>query len=102
MVQAIGSASVANGFRTDVSAGVLEAQLNRFQVQLADWCNCPSGKTPEGKAKIQQIQDKADAVKAQLERIAATKATQSSASNQANVAPSTRTTTTGTFLDTFA
>ena len=102
MVQAIGSANVANGFGTGVGAGVLEAQLNRYQVQLADWCNCPSGKTPEGKAKIRQLQDQADAVKAQLERVAATKARQSSASDQANVAPSTPATTSATFLDTFA
>ena len=117
MVQAVGSAGVATGSDGGASTGVLEAQLNRYQIQLSDWCNCPSGKTPEGKAKIQQIQDQTDAVKAQLDRLAAAKARQSSVSDQVTVIPvssappgvaervtpsATRATTLGSFLDTFA
>jgi hypothetical protein len=44
----------------------MRAQLSRYEVQLADWCNCPSGKTAEGKKKIEELQQKADAAKAQL------------------------------------
>jgi len=70
MVQAIGSSVTANSGGTRASSSVLDAQLSSYQRQLADWCNCPSGKTPEGKAKIRELQDKADAVKTQLQRIA--------------------------------
>lgn len=40
------------------STASLEAQLNRYQVQLADWIHCASCNTPEGKAKIKEISDK--------------------------------------------
>lgn len=74
MVQAFGVPGVGSGTGrgsgTGGSAGVLETQLARYEIQLTDWCSCPSGKTPDGKAKIQQIQDKAAAVKAQPARIA--------------------------------
>jgi hypothetical protein len=50
MLSAIGNAPSA----TLPSAG-LDAQLARLQTQLADWVNCPSCKTPEGKAKIAEI-----------------------------------------------
>lgn len=73
MVLAIGSGSCNPSPVEGSSAGVLEAQLTRYQIQLADWCSCPSGKTPEGMATIQRIQNQLDAVKAQLARIAATK-----------------------------
>jgi hypothetical protein len=87
MVQAVGLPPVAGAVGAGTSSGVLEAQLNRYQIQLADWCNCPSGKTPEGKAKIQDLQNKANAVQAQLDRIAAAKAAQASSANQANANP---------------
>ncbi|TRZ55797.1 MAG: hypothetical protein D4S02_17145 [Rhodocyclaceae bacterium] len=52
----------ASSFPTDSVAGgsgvALEGQLARYQVQLADWVNCPSCTTREGKAKIQELSDK--------------------------------------------
>ncbi len=69
-IQSIASSSSAgSAYPTRPSASVLEAQLNRYEVQLADWCNCGSAKTPEGKAKIQDLTNKADTIKAQLEKI---------------------------------
>ena len=79
MVQAIGSSALSHGFGPRTSAATLEAQLNRYEIQLADWCHCGSAKTPEGKAKIQEITDKADAVKAQLEKINQAKPAQQAA-----------------------
>lgn len=87
-MQAIGFPSIANGVGAEASSGVLEAQLSRYQTQLADWCNCPSGKTPAGKEKIQELQAKVDAVKAQLERIATAKAPRQSTVERANRNPS--------------
>jgi hypothetical protein len=51
------------------SSGILENQLSKYQVQLADWCACPSGKTPDGKKKIAALQSKVDAIKVQLQQI---------------------------------
>lgn len=115
MMQAIVSNYAAAGTQPATSPGVLEAQLNRYQIQLADWCNCPSGKTPEGKAIIQSLQDKADAVKAQIEKIAAAQGRPSASPDQNNAnpiagvsgnaqaAPAARATSSlvGGFLDTF-
>ncbi|HUL83815.1 MAG TPA: hypothetical protein VL131_16825, partial [Gammaproteobacteria bacterium] len=50
------------------STGILEVQLSRYEIQLADWCNCPSRTTPQGKEKIAELQAKADAVKARLKQ----------------------------------
>jgi hypothetical protein len=74
MVQAVGLSITAGTGASPprTSAGVLQSQLNRYQVQLDDWCNCPSGKTPEGKAKIRDLTDKVDALKAQLKQADAT------------------------------
>jgi len=116
MVQAIGSGSGYPGPSTGSSAGVLEAQLNRYQIQLADWCSCPSGKTPEGMATIQRLQNQVDAVKTQLARMDAAKkhqvAPESLAGSNANMglattrAPDAVTATglssIGSLLDTFA
>ena len=108
MVQAIGSPSFGYGLGTGTSTGFLESQLNRYQAQLADWCNCPSAKTPEGKAKIQEISDKAGAVKTQLDRINAAKSRQPSGLRNTNTnstpgaSADTAATTIGSFLDVFA
>ena len=60
--------SVTTGGRPG-GAGILQTQLSRYQTQLADWCNCPGGKTAEGKKIITDLQQKADAVKMQLKQI---------------------------------
>jgi peptidoglycan hydrolase CwlO-like protein len=46
------------------SAGV-DALLAKYQAQLADWEHCPSHTTPEGKAKIKELQTKVDELKQQ-------------------------------------
>jgi hypothetical protein len=51
MLSAIGNAPAASL----LPATGLDVQLARLQTQLADWVNCPSCKTPEGKAKIAGI-----------------------------------------------
>ena len=58
MLSAIGSSPLPNLVGSSKSAAGLDAQLAQYQVQLADWVNCPSCKTPEGKAKIAEISAK--------------------------------------------
>ena len=58
MLSAIGSSSFPNLAGSGKSTAGLEGQLAQYQVQLADWVNCPSCKTPEGKAKIAAISAK--------------------------------------------
>lgn len=66
MVQAVGSPANVPTYGSTVSTSVLQSQLDRYQVQLDDWCHCPSAKTPEGKAKIQDLTNKVDTLKAQI------------------------------------
>ena len=42
--------------------------MRTCRAQLADWVTCPSAKTPEGKAKIQQITSKLDSIKEQIKK----------------------------------
>ena len=58
MLNAIGSSSFQHLAGNSQANSGLEAQLAQYQVQLADWVNCPSCKTPEGKAKIAAISAK--------------------------------------------
>jgi len=44
------------------------ADLAKLETQLSDWVNCPSGKTSTGKAKIAEITDKIDAIKAKVQK----------------------------------
>jgi hypothetical protein len=46
----------------------LDAQLRTYRAQLADWVTCPSAKTPEGKAKIEQISAKLNSVKSEIKK----------------------------------
>ena len=59
------SASGAMPARTSPN---LEAQMRTCRAQLADWVTCPSAKTPEGKAKIEQISSKLDSIKNQIKQ----------------------------------
>jgi hypothetical protein len=83
MLQSIGSSLLNTASGRPASSGILQTQLDRFQTQLADWCNCPSGKTADGKKKIAEIQGKADAVKAQLQQIEITRTRQADAAKPA-------------------
>jgi hypothetical protein len=77
MSLAIGSSlPAANIGASPASTGVLETQLSRYEIKLADWCHCPSGTTPEGKQKIADLQAKADAIKRQLSQVAAARSQQ--------------------------
>ena len=76
MVAAVGSASVSavsatsgGGFGT---AG-LEAQIARYEKQLADCVNCSSAKTPEGKKAIAEISNKISSARARIDEVQSTK-----------------------------
>ncbi len=49
------------------------AELAKYQSQLSDWIHCASSKTSEGKAKIAEITDKIESIKAQVKRAEDTK-----------------------------
>lgn len=44
------------------------AELAKYESQLSDWVHCASSKTSEGKAKIAEITDKIESIKAQVKR----------------------------------
>jgi hypothetical protein len=44
------------------------AELAKYEGKLSDWVHCASSKTSEGKAKIAEITDKIESIKAQLKR----------------------------------
>ncbi len=86
-LQSIGSNPAQAGLNKPSGAGILQTQLSRYQTQLADWCSCPGGKTPEGRKKITDIQQKADAVKLAIRKIEDARARQTSASAPVATAP---------------
>ena len=57
-VGAITPSALPGLFLTGKANAGLDAQLAQYQIQLADWTNCPSCNTPEGKAKIQELTNK--------------------------------------------
>jgi hypothetical protein len=59
-----GSAGQAHASRG--SRAGLEVQLDTYKKQLADWVDCPSGKTPEGKKKIEDLNNKVSVTKARI------------------------------------
>jgi hypothetical protein len=83
------------------SAAILQSKLSRYEVQLADWCHCPSGTTPDGKRKIADLQAKADATKAQLEEVHAARSQQKVAAATATTdsAPTRVYSTLGSLID---
>jgi len=50
------------------SMNYLEAHLRQTKAQLGDWCTCPSRKTPEGQAKIRQLESTAASIATELKR----------------------------------
>jgi hypothetical protein len=59
--------SISGAFNApSAGGGALDAELAKCDRQLADWVHCPSGKTPEGKAKIEEITARRDTVKARI------------------------------------
>jgi hypothetical protein len=69
MLQSVSAAITASSATRPTGSGILENQLSKYEVQLADWCACPSGKTPDGKKKIADLRNKVDAIKVQLQQI---------------------------------
>ena len=62
----------------------LEAQLDRYRKQLSDCVNCSSAKTPEGKAKIEELSNRIGEIKARIDKTTAEK---SPVQPQANTPP---------------
>jgi hypothetical protein len=74
MVAAVGastaySSATANAATAGGSRLGLEAKVDTLKKQLADWVTCPSAKTPQGKAKIQDITSKLDTAQAQIKKL---------------------------------
>ncbi len=104
MSLAIGSSFSVASAVAPANAGILESQLNRYQIQLADWCHCPSRTTPQGQQKIAELQAKADAVTAQLKQADQSRSAQKDAETPTvgdSAAPRTSSTV-GTLIDTRA
>lgn len=67
MIGAIGSGSpFALSGNGQATVG-LQAQLARYQTELAQWQSCPSCKTPEGKAKIADLSNKIGEIKQRID-----------------------------------
>jgi hypothetical protein len=100
MLGAIGTSS-APASAAGKSTAALAAQLSRCQTQLSDWVNCPSGKSPEGKAKIAEISGNIAELKQRLQQpdVPTAAPTTAPAIQQASHSP---TTSLGTRLDVFA
>jgi hypothetical protein len=58
MSAAIGSSTISGAAGSYMSRAALHAELARYQKQLSDCVNCPSSKTLEGKANIQELSNK--------------------------------------------
>jgi len=70
MVSAVGSSPASSAApSTGASTAGIEAQIVRYKKELSDCVNCPSSKTPEGKATIQAITNKISSAQARIEKI---------------------------------
>lgn len=81
-VSAVGSVSGASAGMDPAEAAsrsslAAQADLVKYQKQLADWIDCPSRKTSYGKAKIAEINDKIHAAKAQIKKAQETETVES-------------------------
>lgn len=56
---------------------VVASQLAKCESELSDWVNCASGKTPAGRAHIQEISVQIAKLKAQIRQAEETRATPS-------------------------
>jgi len=103
MLNAIGSSSYSRPAGTGTSIVGLEAQIGQYKIKLADWVNCPSCKTPEGKAKISDISNKISNIQARIEKITIAKLDAPIPGVQNNAAASvSAAATVGSRLDVFA
>jgi hypothetical protein len=82
------------------STASLAAQLSRCETQLSDWVNCPSGRTPAGKAKIAEITGKISDIQQRLK--AQDGDGSAGATTGAASMPRSPTTSSGTRIDVYA
>ena len=68
MVSAVTVTASAESLNATPPPAGLDAALAKSQSQLADWVRCPSAKTSAGKAKIAEISERIDAIKAQMQK----------------------------------
>jgi hypothetical protein len=66
MVGALASTGTSTAQAAGATGG-LDAQLARYQKQLAECVNCTSSKTPDGKREIDDLYGKIHSIKAKLE-----------------------------------
>jgi len=66
---AAGSALPASSTAASAAATGLQAQLARYQKQLADCVDCASAKTPEGRKTIQELSDRISIAKERLREL---------------------------------
>ena len=69
MIGALSSSLPVGLGNPDAALGAVDSQIASYEVKLADWVNCPSCKTPEGKAKIADIRSKIAGLKQQKQAI---------------------------------
>ncbi|MFZ2269626.1 MAG: hypothetical protein WAV95_18775 [Azonexus sp.] len=67
MLNRVGGAFYSAQASQGNSSSTLDAQLAKFESQLASWESCPSCKTPEGKAKIADIVEKISDIRRRIE-----------------------------------
>lgn len=73
MAMAIGS-NAASGAISYMSRAALQAEVTRYQKQLSDCVNCPSSKTLEGKAHIQELSSKISVDQQRIKQVESTAA----------------------------
>ncbi len=96
-ISALSSAGTLPGLTDGKPSVALQDKLARCVRQLGDWQACPSGKTPEGKQIIQNLQSQIRNIES---RIAGTD--QGAAAPAAAASPSQRPGSMGRLLDVFA
>ena len=65
----------------------LDAEQAKVESQLADWVHCASAKTPEGKAKIEQLSTQLNTIKAKVEKATEVKTEAAKSAHAANFEP---------------
>jgi 3'-phosphoadenosine 5'-phosphosulfate sulfotransferase len=58
--------TVASATAPQTAPANASAELAKYESQLSDWVHCASSKTSAGKAKIAEITDKIESIKAQV------------------------------------
>ena len=89
MIQAVGSTQSPAPLSSTGSAGALQAQLVQVENQLAACVDCQSASTPEGKAKIQTLSDRAAALRQRMQDIQNARQAQQAAKNNPSQAGGT-------------